>query len=66
MAIKTDNSALPVESSPCLDCGHFVTVFKTCNLIFCRRSSPVYADCVRKKKEVMGMMESKLDSGIDR
>lgn len=29
-------------------------------------SSPVYADCVRKKKEVMGMMESKLDSGIDR
>ncbi|KAJ7390525.1 Exocyst complex component 5 [Desmophyllum pertusum] len=29
-------------------------------------SSPVYAECVRKKKEVMGMMESKLDSGIDR
>lgn len=29
-------------------------------------SSPVYAECVRKKKEVMNMMESKLDSGIDR
>ncbi|XP_015776184.1 PREDICTED: exocyst complex component 5-like [Acropora digitifera] len=29
-------------------------------------ASPVYAECVRKKKEVMSMMESKLDSGIDR
>lgn len=29
-------------------------------------ASPVYAECVRKKKEVMNMMESKLDSGIDR
>lgn len=29
-------------------------------------SSPVYADCVHRKKEIMGMMESKLDSGIDR
>lgn len=66
MAMKTVNSALPMESSPCLDCRHFIAVFETCNLTFCRRSSPVYADCVRKKKDVMGMMESKLDSGIDR
>lgn len=29
-------------------------------------ASPVYAECVRKKKENMNMMESKLDSGIDR
>lgn len=35
-------------------------------LFLVNRSSPVYAECVRKKKEVMNMMESKLDSGIDR
>ena len=35
-------------------------------IIVVYRASPVYADCVRKKKEIMSMMESKLDSGIDR
>ncbi|XP_031564159.1 exocyst complex component 5-like [Actinia tenebrosa] len=29
-------------------------------------SSPVYSECVRRKKEVMEIMESKLDTGIDR
>ncbi|EDO25834.1 predicted protein [Nematostella vectensis] len=29
-------------------------------------STPVYAECVRKKKEGMEMMETKLDSGLDR
>ncbi|KAK3746309.1 hypothetical protein QZH41_015392, partial [Actinostola sp. cb2023] len=30
------------------------------------RSSPVYSECIRRKKECMESMESKLDTGLDR
>lgn len=47
--------------------GKYFLNFNTLRVVICvTRSTPLYADCLRKKRELRDNLESKIDTGLDR